>query len=316
MTQIGIIGYGSQAKAFAHNLRDSGHHITILLRSKSTSLAHCQQDGFDVMDYESQEIPNELSFLLLLTPDKTHGAIIEKVSHQNPGRNFCFAMAHGYSFIKEDLKESFPSQEFALFAPKAIASEVRSRFLKKEKLIGVLDVDHCPGFKELVHQLSKDMGFTQVIQSSFKDEAQADLFSEQTLLCSLLPYGARKSYEFLVEKGVDPDLAFVECWMEVKLIADAMLQHGPVGYLNLISENAFIGGEKAQAAFFDGEYQKKLDSLWNDIEKGSFFHEIDAMNMAELKEKVHGEWANHPLQKSFDKFAESSDEKGSHNKED
>ena len=302
MTHIGIIGYGSQAKAFAHNLRDSGLEISILLRSTSKNISLAKTDLFNVIPYDSELLHINFQFLIVLTPDDTHGKIISELSKKNQGQNICFLFAHGYSFLKENLKEKFPHHSFGLLAPKAIASELRGRYSLKEKLVGVIDSSHCYDKKDELFQLATLLGLTQLIESTFKDEAQADLFSEQTLLCSLLPYGALKSYEFLIAKGIDPNLAFVECWMEVKLIADAMLSHGPVGYLNLISENAFAGGEKAQQLIFDDSYQKKMDSLWNDIEKGSFFSEIDAMNMTALKEQVLEKWGQHSIQKSYENY--------------
>jgi ketol-acid reductoisomerase len=313
MTHVGIIGFGSQAKAFSQNLKDSGFNVTIFLRSNSSSLTLACKQGFSVLNFEEEVVPSEINHLIVLTPDDSHGQILKQIAEKNSERQLCFLFAHGYSFIKENLKEVFPQYQFALLAPKAIASELRERYLTKEKLVGVIDTSHCQDQKEFIETVAKKMGLTQLISSSFKDEAQADLFSEQTLLCSLLPYGALKSYEFLLKKGIDPELAFVECWMEVKLIADAMLDKGPVGYLNLISPNAFIGGEKAQERIFDENYDKKLDSLWKDIENGSFFREIDAMNVSKLKEQVLNKWKDHPLQSSFKKFKGDVDDESKNN---
>ncbi len=299
MTHLGIIGFGSQAQAFSSNLSDSGIHVSILLRKKSPSLEKVKEKSFPVVTYTDEEVPKDIDHLIILTPDHTHGTIIKEITNKNTKRHFCFILAHGFSFLKENLNSSFPNSHFALLAPKAIASELRERYLTKQDLIAVLDSSqYKEGEKDLIF-IAEKLGITQIIKNSFKDEAQADLFSEQTLLCSLLPYGAMKSYDFLVSKGIDPDLAFVECWMEVKLIADAMLKEGPLGYLNLISPNAFIGGEKASQQIFDNAYQKKLHSLWDDIENGSFFHEVDKTDLEKMKKKVLEKWEHHPLQKSY-----------------
>ena len=309
MTQVGIIGFGSQAKVFAQNLRDSGHTIQVLLRANSQSTELAEKMNFSVSDYDLSTIPTNIRHLIVLTPDDSHGKILTKILTINPDREFCFIFAHGYSFLKENLNELFPNQNFGLLAPKSIASELRTRYLAKEKIVGVIDFRHCKADIAQLNEIAKDMGINHLINSSFKDEAQADMFSEQTLLCSLLPYGALKSYEFLIDKGIDPELAFVECWMEVKLIADAMLNHGPIGYLNLISPNAFIGGEKAQSTLFDQNYQKKLESMWEEIENGSFFSEIDAMNVSKKRKEVIEKWSQSPLQDSYLKFkGQSRDE--------
>ncbi len=101
-----------------------------------------------------------------------------------------------------------------------------------------------------------------------------DLFSEQSLLCSVFPHAAGLSFDTLIAKGHDPKIAYIECWHEVKLIADAMIKHGPSAFLGLISPNAFIGGEKAKSLIFDSDYQNKLNKLYDEIKSSQFADEI------------------------------------------
>lgn len=300
VTQATIIGYGSQAKAWAANLRDSGVKICVLLRSESPSHELASTDGFETLTFES-DLNHLAGPFLFLTPDDTHHLIAENLSKKINLENKTFVFAHGYSYLRYEFEKLYPSVQHLLLAPKAIASELRERYISKEMLVGVLS-DPKGSSIELLSDMAKKLGLTKLITASFKDEAWADLFSEQSILCSLLPYGAKKSFDYLIDKGIHPEVAFTECWMEVKLIADAMLKFGPEGFTKLISPNALIGGEKARSLIFDNEYQKKLDFLWKDISSGKFDQEIDQTSVSDLREEVLNEWKQSKLPQIFDEF--------------
>jgi len=303
LTRVTIIGYGSQAKAWAANLRDSGLNISVLLRSQSESIELVKNDGFQVLNFDQLDSAGDL--FLFLTPDDSHHLIAEELKKKVSLTGKTFVFAHGYSYLRYDFETIYPETNHLLLAPKAIASELRERYLAKEILVGVLS-DPKGEKTELLDFLASKLGLTKKIQASFKDEAWADLFSEQSVLCSLLPYGARKSYDYLIDKGINPEVAFTECWMEVKLIADAMLKFGPKGFAELISPNALIGGEKAKNLIFDNEYQKKLDSLWSDISSGKFDREVDETNTSELRKNILDDWNKSTLPKVFDEFYKGS----------
>lgn len=300
VTQTTIIGYGSQAKTWAANLRDSGVNICVLLRPESPSLKLASADGFETLTFAS-DLNHLAGPFLFLTPDDTHHLIAEELSRRINLENKVFIFAHGYSYLRYEFEKLYPSVQHLLLAPKAIASELRERYASKEMLVGVLS-DPKGNSIELLNDMAKKLGLTKMITASFKDEAWADLFSEQSVLCSLLPYGAKKSFDYLIDKGIQPEVAFTECWMEVKLIADAMLKFGPEGFTKLISPNALIGGEKARSLIFDNEYQKKLDSLWKDISSGKFDQEIDQTSVVDLREEVLKEWKQSKLPQIFDEF--------------
>ena len=300
VTQVVIIGYGSQAKAWAANLKDSGVEVLILLRSGSSTHKLASDDGFKTLTFDS-ELGKLTGPYIFLTPDDTHHLIAEKLNKKTNLENKRFVFAHGYSYLRYEFEKLYPKVHHLLLAPKAIASELRERYLVQEMLVGVLS-DPKGKSSNLLSELAKNIGLNKLINASFKDEAWADLFSEQSILCSLLPYGAKMSFDYLIEKGIHPEVAFTECWMEVKLIADAMLKFGPEGFSKLISPNALIGGEKARELIFDNEYQKKLDSLWQDISTGKFDQEIDQTSVAKLREEVLREWKQSKLPQIFDDF--------------
>lgn len=300
VTQATIIGYGSQAKAWAANLKDSGLQVNLLLRPESPSISQAKNAGLDVFTFED-ELEQLGENFIFLTPDDSHHLIAKELSKKLDLNQKNFIYAHGYSYLRYDFEKTYPEVNHLLLAPKAIASELRERYLSQENLVAVLS-DPKGKSSELLEVLSNKLGITKKIQATFKDETWADLFSEQSVLCSLLPYGARKSFDFLIDKGIHPEVAFTECWMEVKLIADAMLKFGPEGFFKLISPNALIGGEKAQKLIFDNEYQKKLDSLWKDISSGQFDSQVDETKANELRQQVLDDWKKSKLPSVYDEF--------------
>lgn len=299
MKNIVIIGYGSQAKAWALNLRDSGFQVTIALRKGSTSKPLAQKREFPTIDLSTSDLENYSTFALL-TPDHTHKSTLEENLKFLP-KNANIIYAHGYSYTAFGFKELYPHLNHLLLAPKAIASEVRFQFENEGKLGAAYSLEDIGSnereeFKVLIDCIANGIGITAgPYETTFLEETNADLFSEQSLLCSLLPYGALHSYNKLREKGVKREIAYLECWLEVKLIADAMVKMGPEEFFKLISPNALIGGEKASKILFDKDYHNKLDSLLNDIWNQDFFTECESVDFNELRDGVLERWAKEEL---------------------
>ncbi len=300
-----IIGYGAQAKAWALNLRDSGYQVFIGLRPDSKSFSHVFEAGHGVITLESDSI-NKFQFICFLTPDDSHHNILNQISGKlNTGQSLIFA--HGFSVHYLQLNKLYPQFNFLLLAPKAIASEVRFNYETKSPLTAVVDTDLVAhnivltklAFEKIYQSLGINIG---PIKSSFHEEAVADLFSEQSILCSMIPFGARKSFEKLVQNGISEEIAYIECWHEVKLIANAMIKVGPEAFFAMISPNALLGGVKASKLIFDDEMNNKLDSLLSDINSGDFFKETTHTDFQSLKINVLNDWANSPLQKVYNKL--------------
>lgn len=298
-TPIVIIGFGNQAKAWALNLRDSGREVCILLRDNSPSTELVEGLGFKTLSFNEQL--KDFHDFVVLTPDHTHAEILKELEQKIP-KESKLIFAHGYSYIKDNFKDLYPQWNLLMLAPKAIASEVRFQYQTKGKLGAVFSLEGQNENQEAwLMELAKALGITSgPHQTSFKDECFADLFSEQSLLCGLLPYAALKSFNLLRAKGISPEVAYMECWLEVKLIADAMVKKGPLEFFKLISPNALIGGEKAREMLFDKAYQNKIERLWNDIESGSFFKEIDQSDFSQKKNQVLEFWKGQELSKVHD----------------
>ncbi len=304
LTHIVIIGFGSQAKAWALNLKDSGANVYIALRESSPSMKEAQALGLKTLNLG----PDLLDFknFAILTPDSTHFDILKKYeTNILPGSKII--LAHGFSFVKNSLKDLYPKWNFLMLAPKAIASEVRFQFETNGKLGGVFSVEGSDD-KEfdtfLLKELAKAIGITAgPYESTFKNEAFADLYSEQSILCSLIPYGALHSFNKLRGKGISAEMAYLECWYEVKLITDALIKLGPQKFFNLISPNALIGGEKAKRAIFNSEFDKATNKLMEDIWSGIFFQEVEDTNFENLKKEVAAFWENEELSKVHNKLS-------------
>lgn len=282
MKKIIIIGFGNQAKAWALNLKDSGWEVKIGLRPCSTSIPLAQDLGFQVFDYTQEASLNSIEstqtqFIAILTPDETHYEIVQLISQR---RSFSptFIYAHGYSLLYTKLSE-LPVNH-VLLAPKAIASELRYEFETKGKNGGVYSFEYLQDSSQekAILNLALDLGLTSLHEASIKDETIADLFSEQVLLCSTLPYAAVHSFNKLREAGISQEVAFFECWHEVKLIANTMVKLGPEKFFDLISPNALLGSEVGKSTLFNHEYQKKLDDILNHIITGNFAEDMNKPN--------------------------------------
>ena len=230
-----IVGLGSQAKSWALNLRDSGIKVNILLREKSPSFQLAKQLNFKTLTFEKDDL-SSFNIFLLLTPDHTHEDILSKYQGLFKDQTY-FVYAHGFSYCKSNLKTLFPQWNHLLLAPKAIASEVRFQYETKGKLAAAYSTEGAKDqekAQEIISWLSQGIGINVgPFPVSFQEECFADLFSEQSLLCSILPYASSLSFKKLREKGVSKEIAYFECWAELKLICDALVKMGPTGFFNV-----------------------------------------------------------------------------------
>lgn len=302
MMQLTIIGFGNQAQAWAQNLKDSGFGIRIGLRPDSPSIARAKSMRFQCVDLESDDFFNASTFALLI-PDHLHQNFLEKYGDRfKTGSVLLYA--HGFSNVHHKFFETFKAVNHVLFAPKAIGTELRRQFVLKGKLGAVYSLEHVHSNKEAIEEWIKSFSPALGINmgpfpTSFLKETQADLYSEQGLLCSVVPYTAKMMFEHLVEKGVEPELAYFECWHELKLIVNAMVDVGPEAFFNLISPNALIGSEKGFKKLMDSEFENKLKGLYQDIQSGQFEKEIPEVNIDDLRKTIKNRWEKSPLQKTF-----------------
>ncbi len=292
-----IIGFGSQAKAWALNLRDSGTLVSIALRKDSTNLQTAQKLGFKTILTESDELKNS-TLLVMLIPDDQHAAFLK--SNQNflpSGAHIVYA--HGFSLSKHALDKQYSQYNHSLLAPKAIASEVRFQYEVKGKIGAAFQCD--PKLQNEIKALAKAAGITALYASTPLEECQADLFSEQSLLCSILPYVALESFNTLRKNNISPEVAFMECFLELKSISHALVTLGPEAFFKLISPNALIGSQKGRQILINDHFKKSLDELFNDVKSGKFFTEVER-DADELRRNVIQEWDKEELTHLYKKL--------------
>ncbi|MBC76289.1 MAG: hypothetical protein CME64_09765 [Halobacteriovoraceae bacterium] len=297
-----LIGFGNQAKTWALNLRDSGYKVYVGLRPSSRSKDLAVELGLEVFELNENSTPPTRD-IAILTPDSTHRNVLKKLNNKEEC-NFIFA--HGHSLYFEKLSKEYPNLNMLLLAPKAIASEMRFQYETKGAIGGVYSLE-CAKNKEsslnLISEIAKDLGIKSFHETTIEMETKADLFSEQTILCSILPYSALHSFNKLIEKGINEETAYFECWHEIKLIAEAMVKMGPAKFFELISPNALVGSEIGRQTFFDKSFTNKLEKLYNDINDWKFQDKLENTDVTELKSSITQMWKNERLTKVHDRLS-------------
>lgn len=300
-----FIGLGSQTRAWICNLRDSQIKAQVYLRKGSSSHKLVKELGFECTE---NLMASQIIFLLI--PDAEHLNFLQNHRDQiSP--NTLIVVAHGASKMEHALTELFPEFNFALLAIKAIASEVRFQYLNKGKLGAVYSLETIPSdkyqtFKLIINEVAQKIGVTAgPFEVTFEQEAKADLFSEQSLLCGLLPYAAQQAYTTLRNNGIPKELAFMECWLEVKLIADAMVKMGPEDFFDLISPHALVGSELARQRIFDKGQAKVIEDMRQNIWTGQFFKQVNDLDVAQMRKEIKSRWSNGELQQTYNELKDN-----------
>jgi len=295
---ITIVGWGNQARAWAANLRDSGYRVNVWLRPGSNSKSKAAETA-RVLDAD-ERIPQG-PIVFLVPDDQISQAVSRLAPRLIPGSLLLYA--HGYALETEKLHERHPTFSHALLAPKAIGTEVRATYVDKRPLGGVYSVEHAPTAEQEILTLARDLGITMgPYPCTFKQEMVADLFSEQAVLCSVIPESCRMAFDMLRARGIPAELAFFELWHEVGLIVRTMVDKGPEAFFNLISPNALIGAEKGRQLLCGDDFQKRLQSLLNDIEDGSFRRTVDQTNPAQTRQETLKRWTSSELNQTINRM--------------
>lgn len=297
-----FVGLGSQTQSWIQNLRDSGLEASVFLRHNSPSQVRLQE-----LNLKSVENLSEADIVFLLIPDAKHHLFFEE-NHTHIKDGAMIIYAHGASQLEHKIAHKYPQFSHCLLAIKAIASEIRTQYVNDGKLGAVfssefVSVEKKEEIETKLLTIAKKVGITAgPFKVTFEQEARADLFSEQSLLCGLLPYAAKQSYEMLREKDIPKELAFMECWLEVKLIADAMVRLGPEAFFQLISPHALIGSEIAKQRIFDKDAHKIIEQLRNEIWSGDFFKEVNNLNETETRETILDRWRDSEITQTFNEL--------------
>ena len=296
---VAIIGYGSQGHAHALNLKDSGVSVVVGLRPESSSVATAQSHGLRVI--EPADAASEGDIVMMLVPDELHGQIWDEGVKDGIAAGNMLMFGHGFSIHYEQIVPP-PDVDVTLVAPKGPGHLVRRQFLEGSGVPGLVAVHQDATGDALAIALAyaKGIGNTRggVIETTFKDETETDLFGEQAVLCGGVTELVRAGYETLVDAGYDPRLAYFEVLHELKLIVDLMYEKGIAGMRYSISNTAEYGDLTRGKRVIGAESRAAMKQLLNEIQSGDFAREWIAENRAgqENFKRMRAEQAGHQVE--------------------
>ena len=271
---LAVLGFGSQGHAHALNLKDSGAKVIIGLYPKSKSRAVAKKHGFEVFD--TAEAVRRADVIFVAIPDTKQPAVYLKDIAPNlkPGKTLLFS--HGFSI---HFKTIVPPKNVnvIMVAPKGPGHIVRRQFTEGKGVPALIAVYQNPGkdAKKLALAWAKGVGGTRggVIETTFKEETETDLFGEQTVLCGGCSALVQAGFETLVEAGYSPEMAYFECLHELKLIVDLMNESGIAGMRFSISETAKWGDVLVGPKIIDASVKARMKVALKDIQSGKFAKE-------------------------------------------
>ncbi|MEA2364462.1 MAG: ketol-acid reductoisomerase [Thermoleophilaceae bacterium] len=297
---VAILGYGSQGHAHALNLKDSGVDVVVGLREGSASADKARADGLRVETVADAASQGDLVMVLL--PDEKQAEIWESEISDGIAPGNLLLFAHGFSIHFEQIDPG-PEVDVGMIAPKGPGHLVRRQFVEGNGVPGLIAVhrDASGTAKELVLAYAKGIGCTRagVIETSFKDETETDLFGEQAVLCGGVTELVRAGYETLVEAGYDPRLAYFECLHELKLIVDLMYEKGITGMRYSISNTAEYGDLTRGKRIIGDPAREAMKEILGEIQSGDFAREWIAENKAgqENFQRMRAEQQDHRIER-------------------
>jgi ketol-acid reductoisomerase len=274
--KIAVLGYGNQGRPQALNLRDSGVvELRIALREKGCSAERAREDGFDVAT--PAEAAGWADVIVMLAPDEDHAAIYNEALAPNLKPGSALVFAHGLN-IHFALIEPRSDLDIVLVAPKGPGTALRSTFLVGEGLISLFAVaQDASGQAEalaLSYAAAIGSGRVGILPTSFAEECEADLFNEQAVLWGAIPELILAGYETLTEAGFSPEVAYLECLTEVKLIADLIYARGIAGMREAISNTAEFGALKGGTRIVNSDTRTEMRRILREMRSGSFTREL------------------------------------------
>jgi ketol-acid reductoisomerase len=297
---VAILGYGSQGHAHALNLKDSGVSVVVGLRPESDSVAKAEGDGLEVASVTDATSRGDVVMVLL--PDERQHDIWEAEIRDGIAPGNLLLFAHGFA-ITYDQVDPGPGVDVGMVAPKGPGHLVRRQFTEGNGVPGLIAIhqDESGTARDLVLAYAKGIGCTRggVIETTFKDETETDLFGEQAVLCGGVTELVRAGYETLTEAGYDPRLAYFECLHELKLIVDLMYEKGISGMRYSISNTAEYGDLTRGKRVIGEPTRQAMKEVLAEIQSGDFAREWIAENQAgqESFNRMRSEQADHQVER-------------------
>ena len=304
--KVAVIGYGSQGHAHANNLKDSGvAEVVVGLRRGSAGVAKAEGAGFKVMD--PADAAKWADVVMVLTPDEGQGELYREKLGPNMKEGAALMFAHGFN-IHFNLIEPRPDMDVLMVAPKGPGHTVRSEYQRGGGVPCLVAVAQNASGNALELGLSYASaiggGRAGIIETTFKEECETDLFGEQVVLCGGLVELIKAGYETLVEAGYAPEMAYFECLHEVKLIVDLIYEGGIANMNYSISNTAEYGEYVTGPRIITAETKAEMKRVLEDITSGRFAREWmleNKVNQASFK-AMRRKLAQHPIEEVGEKL--------------
>jgi ketol-acid reductoisomerase len=296
---VSVYDYGSLGRAQALCLRDSGVRVVVCERPGTPAAEHAAADGFELVDAVEAAMRGDV--LALLVADLAQGELFRTAIEPNltPGKMLLFY--HGFA-IHYGLVRPPARVDVAMIAPKGPGDLLRKAFEEGQGVPCLVAVKQDATGQALERALAygKAIGATRagIIETSFREETETDLFGEQAVLCGGITALVHASYETLVEAGYAPEVAYFEVLHELKLVVDLMYEHGISGMRERISDTAAYGDLTRGPRVVDGAVRARLKEMLREIQEGRFAKEWMAENAAGRPnyERLREEGAKHPIE--------------------
>ena len=297
---VSILGYGSQGRAQALSLKDSGQKVIIGLRAKSKNKNLAQKDGFEVLSIEKAVQKGDI--VCFLIPDHTQPEVFTKIKkYLSPGKTLLFAHAFSIYF---KLIHPPKNVDVILVAPHSPGKILRENYENKIGVTGFVAVyqDYSGNAKKMALAYAKAIGLTKagVFWTIFKDEAIGDIFGEQTILCGGLAELLKSGFEVLTQAGIPKENAYLECVHQLDFIVNLIKSYGIAGMYGRISKTAEFGSYLAGKRVIDDKVKENMRKVLAEIEKGGFAkkwikeYQSGMKNYLKLKKEIF----SHPLEKT------------------
>jgi len=269
--KVSIIGYGSQGHAHANNLKDSGVDVTVGLRLDSPSVAKAENSGLKVASVE--EAVKGADLIMILTPDEFQAQLYKEQIEPNLKQGATLAFAHGFSILYNQVVPR-ADLDVIMIAPKAPGHTVRSEFVRGGGVPDLIAIhqDVSGQAKQVALSYASGVGGgrTGIIETTFRDETETDLFGEQAVLCGGAVELVKAGFETLVEGGYEPEMAYFECLHELKLIVDLMFEGGIANMNYSISNNAEYGEYVTGPKVINEESRWAMREALENIQNGEY----------------------------------------------
>ncbi|NYF20696.1 ketol-acid reductoisomerase [Xanthomonas sp. JAI131] len=270
-TKIAIVGYGSQGRAHALNLRESGFDVTVGLRAGGPTEAKAQADGFVVKS--PAEAVKDADLVAVLTPDMVQKKLYDEVLAPNMKQGACLLFAHGLN-VHFDMIKPRADLDVVLVAPKGPGALVRREYEigRGVPCIWAVYQDKSGKAEQFALEYAAGLGGARanLIKTTFKEETETDLFGEQAVLCGGASSLVQAGFEVLVEAGYQPEIAYYEVLHELKLIVDLFYEGGITRMLEFVSETAQYGDYVSGPRVIDAATKERMRDVLTDIQNGTF----------------------------------------------